>query len=102
MCLGEWETQCANPIWTYQALEFHFSRYGVCTFITPKCSLKLFSDLSQLFNLLRDHSAVARSLDSFLDLYRKQKVGPYLSVIHVSHLVDYCYCQVFLSHLFCS
>ena len=59
------------------------------TFIVPKCSLKLFSDLSQLFNLLHNHSAVARSLDSFLDLYRKQRVGPYLSVIRVSCLVDY-------------
>lgn len=102
MCSGEWETQCANPIWSYQTPEFHFSGYSMCTSIVRKCSLKLFSDFSQLFNLLHDHSAVTRSLDSFLELYRKQRVGPYLSVICVSCLVDCYYCQEFLSHLFCS
>lgn len=89
MCCGEWETQCANPIWSYQDPEFHSSGYSTCIFIVPKCSLKLFSDFSQLFNLLPDHSALAKSLDSFLGLYRKQRAGPYLSVTRVSCLIDY-------------
>lgn len=47
---------------------------GMCVFIPAKCRLKLFSDLWQLFSLLHDHSAgkTARSLDSFLNSYRKQ------------------------------
>lgn len=34
------ETQCANPIWSYQAHEFHFSGCGTCILIIAKYSLK--------------------------------------------------------------
>lgn len=62
MCWDDWETKC-KPSLELPGFEFHFSDYGICTFITPKRTLQLFSDLSKLFNLLHDHSAVTRRLD---------------------------------------
>jgi len=101
--------QCTKPAWSYQAPEFPFScclQGMVCahlgTFLIPKGSLKRFGDLSELFSLLHDHSAVQGAwIRSWIYTENNELDPTFLFFVSLaSWIIERC--QEFLSHLCCS